>query len=524
MASTAMLEGYEIVMVPSFFAYQPFSRFYGVAQPRQMGDGGLTPLGERAPPESLNPLNDVDGDGRLDRIVPTWLQVVIPVGLAGAQLIGLLTAPELSRKIGYQKSALIGVSMAFYFLILPLASSFLHGRGQASNLRNGLLAAGDILLGLPWGLFQAIIMPYVSDITPLKLNGPATALQSIFWLIGQVFACSALLAASKLGLPPSRITLADARRDRWAFRAPMAIQYAWLVPVGLLLGLAPESPYHLMRQGKDDEALATLRRLNRDPHYDAHARLESLRLQNDHDRAHSSDVGMRACFKNGNGRRTEVAIVACVTQQLVGVPLMCYAAKVLQKSAVPQERSLLVTTVMYLLSVVGGFASLIILRTMGRRTAWMIGLSFEVFCLCAIGACGFFMDCATCNVLALGWVVTGFIMSFAVAFHTAVSPITNAIVSEAATARLRGPTNSLARMTNTCMAMGNLGVTPKMLQEAPEGWGLGCKAAFIWAALSLGALVWAFLRLPETKDRTPAEIDVMFERRIPARLWATTVI
>lgn len=37
-------------------------------------------------------------------------------------------------------------------------------------------------------------------------------------------------------------------------------------------------------------------------------------------------------------------------------------------------------------------------------------------------------------------------------------------------------------------------------------------------------LVWSFLRLPEPKGRTYAELDVLFEMRVSARLFRTTVV
>jgi len=36
--------------------------------------------------------------------------------------------------------------------------------------------------------------------------------------------------------------------------------------------------------------------------------------------------------------------------------------------------------------------------------------------------------------------------------------------------------------------------------------------------------IWAYFRLPETKDRSSAEIDWLFENRIPARKFATTEV
>lgn len=45
--------------------------------------------------------------------------------------------------------------------------------------------------------------------------------------------------------------------------------------------------------------------------------------------------------------------------------------------------------------------------------------------------------------------------------------------------------------------------------------------AFFWGALYFLTTVWGWFRLPETKDRTFEEMDVMFQRRVPSRKFAS---
>ena len=37
-------------------------------------------------------------------------------------------------------------------------------------------------------------------------------------------------------------------------------------------------------------------------------------------------------------------------------------------------------------------------------------------------------------------------------------------------------------------------------------------------------LVWTYFRLPEPKGRTYAELDLLFEQKVPARKFKTTVV
>ena len=48
------------------------------------------------------------------------------------------------------------------------------------------------------------------------------------------------------------------------------------------------------------------------------------------------------------------------------------------------------------------------------------------------------------------------------------------------------------------------------------------KAGFFWAGSCLLCTIWAFFRLPETKNRTAAEIDRLFMDNVSARKFRTT--
>ncbi len=51
-----------------------------------------------------------------------------------------------------------------------------------------------------------------------------------------------------------------------------------------------------------------------------------------------------------------------------------------------------------------------------------------------------------------------------------------------------------------------------------DGANLGSKLGFIYGAIALLGLIWAFFYLPELGGRSLEEIDEMFEQKIPARM------
>lgn len=50
------------------------------------------------------------------------------------------------------------------------------------------------------------------------------------------------------------------------------------------------------------------------------------------------------------------------------------------------------------------------------------------------------------------------------------------------------------------------------------------KTAFFWGTASVFTIIWAYFRLPETKDRTFEELDILFEKRVSARHFGKTVL
>jgi SP family general alpha glucoside:H+ symporter-like MFS transporter len=91
---------------------------------------------------------------------------------------------------------------------------------------------------------------------------------------------------------------------------------------------------------------------------------------------------------------------------------------------------------------------------------------------------------------------------------------------EVPSTRLRNKTAILGRNAYHIGSVFNGTLTTYMI--SPAGWKWQGKTAFFWAGFTFLAWVWVFFRLPEIKGRTFAELDVLFENRVPARAFAST--
>jgi SP family general alpha glucoside:H+ symporter-like MFS transporter len=58
----------------------------------------------------------------------------------------------------------------------------------------------------------------------------------------------------------------------------------------------------------------------------------------------------------------------------------------------------------------------------------------------------------------------------------------------------------------------------------PGAWNWGAKSGLFYAGTCFCCFIWAFFRLPEPKGRTYGELDILFEKRIPARKFKSTIV
>ena len=65
-------------------------------------------------------------------------------------------------------------------------------------------------------------------------------------------------------------------------------------------------------------------------------------------------------------------------------------------------------------------------------------------------------------------------------------------------------------------------LNPYMLN--PTAWNWGNYTGFFWAALAFCCIVYTYFRVPEPRGRTFAELDLLFERKVSARKFATTEV
>jgi SP family general alpha glucoside:H+ symporter-like MFS transporter len=188
-------------------------------------------------------------------IVASWQSALQMGGPLGA-IIGVCLAGPLTSRIGYRWATISGLMLLNAFILVFYFANSL-----------AVMFVGQLLEGIPWGIFIANAPAYCSEITPIQLRAPATQMLQMFWAIGAIivggitYHYNTRLDASAYRYILFRFTGNCFANER--SRIPIALQWMFPTPLAILLFMAPESPWWLVRKGRLEAAEHAVGRLGR---------------------------------------------------------------------------------------------------------------------------------------------------------------------------------------------------------------------------------------------------------------------
>ncbi|KAE8371141.1 major facilitator superfamily domain-containing protein [Aspergillus bertholletiae] len=287
--STCVVMGwFDMLSLNSLYAYPPFQRQFGI----ELEDGTY-------------------------ELTAAW-QSGLSIGAFGGQIIGLSINGIITDRFGYRKTligALIG-RCGFIFIIF-----FSETTVQ--------LLIGELLFGVPWGVFQTITITYASEVT------------------GQFIASGVL---------------------------------------------PPESPWWLVRRGRLDDAKKSLSRLttrNSGIPFQPDETISMIIFTNEMEKKTEEGTTYLEQFKSVNLRRTEIVCVTWMIQTFCGNTFSSYSTYFYEQVGLVSESSFSMTLGQYVLGAVGTFLSWLLMRQFGRRTLYLSGQVFMCILLFVIGYTSF---------------------------------------------------------------------------------------------------------------------------------------
>lgn len=153
----------------------------------------------------------------------------------------------------------------------------------------------------------------------------------------------------------------------------------------------------------------------------------------------------------------------------------------------------------------------------GRRTIYLWGTATNITFLMILGIVASVKQTTATNYTQA---VLGIIISFV--FAGTLGPISYTIIAETSAVRLRALSTAVGRAAYYVAEIPMIYLASRMLN--PSGWNLAGKCGYVWGGTAIVCWVMAYFFLPELKHRSYREADILFNRKIPARKFKTTII
>lgn len=147
---------------------------------------------------------------------------------------------------------------------------------------------------------------------------------------------------------------------------------------------------------------------------------------------------------------------------------------------------------------------------LGRRTIYGSGMVLMTAILFIIG----FLSIPSNNTGAI-WAMASMMDIWTFIYQMTVGPICFVIISEISATRLRTKTIAIGTAVQAAASIIFTVAVPYMLNSDEGNW--GGKTGFLFGGISFLCLLWCYFRLPESRGRTYEELDILFQRRVPAR-------
>ncbi|RSM15147.1 hypothetical protein CDV31_005081 [Fusarium ambrosium] len=409
------------------------------------------------------------------------------------QIIGMLSLNPVSDRIGRKQT--------LYVLWVILAASI----SIETVVRDWKDWAGaKLLAGAGIGALQATLPVYITEWSPVNIRG-AMVLAYGFWnTIGNFLA-------------PMILTIMHAV-DPLDYKTPILTQWGFL---GLMLPIfiwLPETPAYYAERDQDEQGKKTLRRVNGGVQdYDVETEyaiikntiLEERNQREEHGQSFADIISTYlACFKGSNARRTLGAALPACTQQLTGLSFLnTYASLFFKQSGFNDP--FLISTILTIIQLVSALALILISDKAGRRSSTFVSAIACSLSMMVVGILGFVNKTTPIQNLLI------FVACVWAFFNKALGSIGWAFVGEVASQKLRARTAGVAAATSVVFGLTFNTTVPLMLDINGADWNY--KTAWLFFGTGLVTTIIVYFYVPEPSQRNPAEMDEMYEKRVPAR-------
>ncbi len=389
--------------------------------------------------------------------------------------LGAIGAGPFSDRFG-RKKALI-VSAVFFFV---------SAVGTAIPRTLTAFILYRILGGLGVGAASMISPMYIAEISPARMRGRMVSINQFAIVSGflVVYFVNYFIALQGDAAWNERLGW------RWMFGSEA------LPALGLLILslVVPESPRWLTKQGRTDEALHILGRVDGAAY--AQAELAEIKETLRHESG-----SLRQLLQPGMRIILVIGIVLAVLQQVTGINVFLYfGTEIFKKMGSQTDAALLQTVVVGVVNLTFTVVAIWTVDKLGRKPLMLIGSAGMGLCLIAMGLAAYRQ--------ATGLWMLLFILGYIACFALSVGPVTWVILSEIFPTRIRGRAMAIATV---CLWIANYLVsqTFPMMDQNPWLVANFHRGFPFWLYGAFCIVLFFFVRafVPETKGRTLEQIE-----------------
>jgi sugar porter (SP) family MFS transporter len=395
-------------------------------------------------------------------------------------LSGAVAAGRLSDRFGRRRLLMLsGLIFAASSLGTALVAHFV------------VFVLWRILGGFAIGLASGVCPMYIAEISPAHLRGRLVSLNQLAIVIGILLAQVVNWAIARpvpTGATPAEILASWNGQSgwRWMFGVTAIPSVLFLI----VTFLVPESPRWLASKGRHQQALHVLARLGGDS-YARQVMDDFLKVSGE-----QSSVSLwRELAHPGIARALVLGLVLAVLQQWCGINVIFnYAQEIFAAAGYRISGILFNIVITGAVNVVFTVLALSAIDRFGRRILLVIGTAGLAAIYIVLGIF-YRLHFHGVPMLAL-------VLAAIACYAVSLAPVTWVVISEIFPNRIRAGAVSIA-VTALWIACFILTYTFPLLNAALSTAGV----FFVYASICVAGLVYLFLRLPETRNRTLEEIE-----------------
>jgi SP family galactose:H+ symporter-like MFS transporter len=396
---------------------------------------------------------------------PGMEEIVVSSVLLGS-FAGAVVGGVMADRLGRRK-----------LLIVTAVVFGVGAMGAALAPGTAWLVIARVIAGTAIGIASFVAPLYISEIAPVAVRGKLVSINQVALTSGIVISYL--------------VDYAFAGSQAWRWMFALAVTPAAAFGIGLMF--IPDSPRWLVARGHADQALAVLKRI-RGP-AQADGELSTIQQSVAQQKGHWSELlspQIRPAMIVGIG--------LAVAQQITGINTVIYYAPTIFKFAGLSSSSvaILASVGVGVVNVGLTVVAMQLIDRVGRRPLLLVSLAGMAVSLFVLGLAFSLTQLSG----SLGWIAVVSLMVYVGSFAVGLGPVFWLMLSEIYPLRIRGRAMSVGTVANwsanLIVALSFLTLT-QVIGKAATFW--------LYGVISIGAWLFAFFLVPETKGRSLEEIE-----------------